>query len=863
METKKKVFMETCSVKDILPTREVDNSKVWSKRSNTSVKTSPRVGPRSGTVRATSKSCNDHLRHGSESASLKNCEDTPHEKMARQKASKESKILRVLEDIIRTTPMEKKGDKSTRNLVDCYQFQYEANSIHFDLQAESTLDKEDVKINEEEPTRDIDAGEFVKDRPKVSEMVRENPQSIEELPQRPSALLPKDFPPFPNLNEDVVDVEGSANLEISQPNAHSSSVTVANAGCMVDLSSSSDSIANIELAKCCQTSLNSISSSSTSHQEQKNEKYGKCDNWIACSSDCNPDRQKSKSPSDIREERSKVNSHAVSLSILKEFLCGQGVHVDLVDRAERCLKEKQKTLKCLKKKRVNSIDVPPSAENLQNQCYCEDKLKENIENHEKDSVECKEDTDNTSNCFSLQPPPERKDAVTFTIDCCSDASSQTDLQWKFTKSLQTIFERDVLTPVQQKTTETQTEIALPKEINNLTNKNRDASVITESLLISDSFTETVQVSYASKSVETDHVDRIQNCSTKTMQEYVPENCDNSTEMSIYICNEECTGKNINNDDQDSTKSNLHASKKLSNQMYECYDGSLTTSKRNDEVCELCFVKSNAAASFSSPDVSSVCSESCVHNETVTHEESHEFSAKVISNEMLAALQVAVIRACNVYRAFDLYKQNLKRKLKKLERQKKRQRTARKNTEMRKRTLKSVSKRNSVSGITTKHWELFDENGVAELLKVPRCTEVTTASSKESLVFHNESEHEISESVSMPSTSTPCSGNIFEAIEPKISKKFFSNVTLKDVKSVMEFLVRETENVKLEHTRCVKKISDPACPRFGNRKMKSGRMQEQGEFSIFSRENLLPLVYGVMCCIVFWCLQFTITCDIIL
>ncbi|XP_076664625.1 uncharacterized protein LOC143366976 isoform X2 [Andrena cerasifolii] len=868
VETKKKVFMETYSVKDILPTREVDNSKVWSKRSNASVNTSPRAGPRSGTVKATSKSRRDHFQHDSESASSKNCEKTSYEKMARQKTSKESKILRVLEDIIKTTPMEKKGEKSTRNPVGCYQFQNDANSVHFELQAEPTLDKEDVKINEEEPTRDIDPSEFVKDRPKASEMVRENPQSIEEFAQRPSALLPNDVPPFPitNLNEDVVDVEGSANLEISQPNAHSSSVILANAGCMVDLSSSSDSIANIELTKHCQTSLNSISSSSTSHQEQKNEKCGKCAHWLACSGDCNPDQQQSKNPSDVREERSKVNSHAMSLSSLKEFLCDQGVRVDLVDRAERCLKEKQKTLKYLKKKRVNSIDAPPSAQNLQNESYREDKLKGNIGNHKKDSAECKEnreDTDNTSNCPALQPPLERKDAATCTISCSSDASSQTELQWKFTKSLQTNFERDILTPVQQKTTETQTEMTLPEEINNLTNRNRDASVITETLLISDSFTETVQVSYASKSVGTDHVDPIQNGSTKNVQEYVRENYDNSPEMSIYICNEECTERKLSKDDQNSTNSYHHASNKLSNQMYECNDGSLTTIKRNDEVCELCFVKSNAAASFSSPDVSSVCSENCVRNETVTHEESHELSTKVVSNEMLAAFQVAVIRACNVYRAFDLYKRSLRRKLKKLEKQKKRQRTARKNIEMRKRTLKYLSKQSSVSGITTKHWEHFDGNGVAEVLKVLRCTEVGTASSKEPLVVHNESKDEISKSVSMPSISTPCSGNIFEAIEPKISKKSFSNVTLKDVKSVMEFLVRQTENVKLEHTRCVKKISNPTCPRFGSRDMKGGRVQRQGEFSMFSRENLLPLVYGIMCCIVFWCLQVTITCDIIL
>lgn len=153
-------------------------------------------------------------------------------------------------------------------------------------------------------------------------------------------------------------------------------------------------------------------------------------------------------------------------------------------------------------------------------------------------------------------------------------------------------------------------------------------------------------------------------------------------------------------------------------------------------------------------------------------------------------------------------------------------------------MTNVFKSNSVTSIT-KRLENSGEN-IVEISETLKRFKIAMTSSKET--------------ISSSSTSVSLSQDI-EKIETTISKKSSTKIVIKE--SSKESLTQKTEGESFEHMQCVHKVSSSACSRSLSEGIDSESMQKQDRYTVFSRENLLPLVYGVVCSVVFWCLQFTI------
>ncbi|XP_076623200.1 uncharacterized protein LOC143342820 [Colletes latitarsis] len=540
--------------------------------------------------------------------------------------------------------------------------------------------------------------------------------------------------------------------------------------------------------------------------------------------------EKSKNPLAMKVEKPITNPHTTSLTMLKEFLYNQGVDIDLVNKAEQCLIDKQRIRRRLKQISTSSVDVSSSIRGNKDSNtprYKEGKLGRAVESNEDDSV-------------NRGGRLKRHNIATCTEKNSKDAFSHTGFQWCTTKSLQTIPEENAFASTKRQNIGTQTEIAsvkhvasecrekMPKKAENLTKNTRNVSTMTNSFPISDNFTETIRVSYVSKSVATERVD------FPASPEKCPrQNCNHSSE------------KTIRKDDRGSLKKCRHELGRLLNQT------------QRDEQCSM-NCGQNASLSSSSLDLSFEYLENR-HQHEMAEKESNKL-AEVISSETMAALRIAEIQARNVYRAIDMYKRHLKDKSKEFENQT--EQTTNKDFESCKEILECLYKSNDFDIVVTRSYDRLDSDDDREASEVLGTPEVASASSKESIDRRSKSERVISKFVSTSSVNVPLDESIFGEIDSEIPRKSSSSVVLKDARSLVEFLVHETEDATVEQIRCVQKISNSKNLRFREKISKTSSGKLRNRCLLFSRENVLPLVYGVVCSIVFWCLQFTITCDIV-
>ncbi|KZC05407.1 hypothetical protein WN55_05437 [Dufourea novaeangliae] len=803
-ESKKKIPTETCVMKDMVPTLETNWLKTSGKRSSTSLKTSPRPKLRPGVLRVIPKLHNPAFCR-SESPCSKNGEKTPSwEKIGRQRTSKVSRVLQVLEKIIKPNPTDRKCSKSINRLGDCYEHHADTNPPSSGQGARSTSIDEEIKIMQEEPTKDVGTSQTIKDRPKFPEMLHENPPLTEKITQYTltPTILSTDFPSSSVTDADDVIVNSRlvSNFENDRPKDDSNLISVTNV--MADVDSSSVCVTKIESSKCCQTSMSSVLSLSTPNQEPINHEFRKSNNSEECSADFVEKKSQDsaisrkgrrKSSSSVKEERSTVSSHTTLLTMLKEFLYDQGVDAHLVNMAEQSIKNRRKFRSTLKKKSVSLADVVMSSAHnrkhseilLQNFSSPGNTLNNVIERREEVSVDLTDTLRKSSETCKMglkSPLSEVKNIGTCTEKNSNDASMQTDFQRKQNKGLQSIFEDDTSSAVQQQATKTQTDMVsvehaasqyceqIMKEIRKLTCNS--ASLMTDSLLMRDNGTETAQASYVSKSVATD----LLNLNIQLTN--FPDLSINSVETR----NGTCPQKILHQYEENSAQNKHHTFGQLLKQMQESSDEISGNGEQNGGEYELNFAESDASMSSSSLKPSKL-NKSSDSNETVDAGGT-KFPTKVISSETMAALQIAAIRARNVYKAIDIYKRHLKSKLKRQESRRKLQKAKNKKPGVCKELLESLLKSVDVS-ITDS--DLSCEGNIVEILPRPEL-----ASSSE------DSEYEVSKSDTTPVASIRQEGgHTFKKIDLEIRKKSSNSVVLKDVKSLMECLVQKMEDGKVE------------------------------------------------------------------
>ncbi|XP_076766923.1 uncharacterized protein LOC143433471 [Xylocopa sonorina] len=750
----------------------VDSSKMAGKRSNTSLKVSPKTKSKPRSTRLPSKDCNEDA-----------CSDRTF--------PQNLDVLRALKQTNIIPPQMDDEEKSENQLY------------------EPSLVKEKMKISEEEPTRDVDSNQCTRNQSSINEKMMDH-QMMDKLEEKP--LIPvtsKDFIPF--LATDVKETAENTGLKRTD---------------------------NFEALKSFPATFNSISTSTTFYQEPKSDKSEENDISRPCMLDRNENQQeecgeKSKicnDPSVIKKGKSVVNSHAVSLSMLKEFLYEQGIDVDLVNKAEKYLKDKQRTRRYLKKKSISFADVPSSVEHSKNwetavrsERREEKGLQDEMRRSENDFAIDKND----SNQSSPQSLPKTKDTATSTVKDSINASSQTDVHCKASKCLQTISENNALTETEMQVIQRQTKIERKNGY---------------------SMTESHSISCGSAESDPSKNDKLRNANNFHLKPAETTKSTNSVSTECEI-----------NNDKNLSKECYLVLEQLSNNMRQECDESLMNYKSTDSADQLRSIESNSSLSSDSLD-SSVGSSERNLGEIVTKDEGQS-PIRVVSSEMVAALQVAVIRARNIYRAIDIYKRKLDNDAKRLRKRSKRGSKISQVSEACKEELTHVSRSNSVVKIVLQR-KKSDRSDVIKMCRVLKQAEVASALSETSFDFDSESEEDVFKSVD---TSLKCVSSdegdlgIAELAFPKRSS---SSVVLRDAKSVVEFLINETDHIRFESIGEIQKWSNSnTCVRFhGNWEVEAVRTKKR--FSLFSRENLLPLIYGIMCSIVFWCLQFTITCDVV-
>ncbi|CAK9805886.1 hypothetical protein ANTPLA_LOCUS4702 [Anthophora plagiata] len=822
------------------------HQKIADKKSNTSLRIAPKTKlPRS-------RVC------------PKNCKDTSLCDVIDREVSKESKILRALEKIIKGAP-ENEDERNDENPINSYGFHDETSSVSFE---QPCLIEKEIKINEEEPTRDVDSKQFTRRLNSINEMNEKFPEKSLE------PVVSKDFVPFSIGNNRTDD-----NCENFQGETRTNFSSVTSASCTVNFTSSSDYTSKQASFKHRQASYNSISSSIVLHEEkQRSEKSKKNDVSQTCSFDSNEkqqncDTENSRNLSTDKKEKAKVNFHAVSLNILKEFLCEQGIDVDLVNKAEKYLKDKRKTQKYLKKNSISLADVLSNVENNQrleantkNECCLKNKTEKNTEKCKKNSTNPKKD----SNEVSLQATLEMKNIAMCTVRNSNDAYSQTGICYEESKCLQTILEDDS-SMTNSQTMETQTEMAEAKCVaiecrkNDLKNGRRNASSMTISLPVCNHSTETVRIPCVSISVATDYrsgcnKENLSDNFTKNSNDFQYNFNNSSSKDNLYKSSNNISlksqtntiEKSIDKVNQDSIVKFSHVLSRFLNQMHvECNKSSLNCEK-DDETNKLRHEESNFSTSSSQSSKQSAESESKVTNDS---------PVKRIPSAISAAFQVAAIKGRNLRRAVEIYERKMRSKFWKSKKEtKQRKKKTSKILKTGNLGLKSVYKSNSSVKIIMRK-KNSDKHGIFEQLKVLRQAEIRSAFSETSFDLCNNSTKETSDSAETSSTTVISSDTNFRRIEVKIPARSYSSVVLESTEPLIEFSVNETEDVKFEGTESVKKISS------NNTRLRfyentNAQAENVKKFTLFSRENLLCLLYGIVCSIVFCCLQFTITCDVL-
>lgn len=854
--------------------------KTTGKRSNTSLKASPRAKPKPKTLRHPSKSFNESERSA---WGIKNYTNASVCDIINERITRESEILRALEEIIKATP-EKNEGKNVEKPTYCYKNQVQEETNEVSKQpSEPIAVKEEMKINEEEPTRDIDSEQYKKSQlneVQLKEKFQEDDQIAKNFSENPPQnlsipIMPKNVIPLLNtsVEENTKNVATNEHFEHFQSKAQLSVALGTTTSCVVDINSSSVDSVKLEATKSCQTSSNAISSPDVSELKQKNEKSKEndtCQENNTLFLDNKRKQQKCDSteskilnnPSIMKKEKTRINSHAVSLSMLKEFLCDQGIDVDLVNKAERYLKDKQKTCKGLKKKSISFADVPSYIEHnrhfekktiLKEEHSWEEKLNKNIEEDiEKDlrkNIGKSETFINDEKDLNEVPLPKTKDIATCTIINNNDAYSQTVIHCKISKCLQSTPEEDALTSVELQATGTQTEV-----------EGRNVRSMTESL--NRSSPKALEKSYVCKSVTIEHVTKLKkkDLGSKTHKD----SKDSKSQNDLHKDSKNVFTKSIDIKSTDIEKTNKierHSSKECSrmfenllNQMREEYDESLPNYKKDDAVDELRFNESKI----------SLTSNSSSMKIKEKNKEEGQSPVRIVSSGIVAALQVAAMRARNVYKALDIYKRRLNNNLKKRNKESRRKEKISKVCKTCEEESRSVSRSSSVVKIILQKRD-DSRNAIIEIFKDLRQAEVTSALSEICLDRHSdvnsESEEDSFESVVNLPTNTSFSEVSFRTVDLGIPKRSSSSVVLRNVGSLMKCLISKTDDVTFGRIECVTKISNTCEPEFcGDTRMEVVKVERR--VSVFSTENLLILVYGMLCSVVFWCLNFTISCEVL-
>ncbi|XP_043583405.1 uncharacterized protein LOC122568106 [Bombus pyrosoma] len=876
-EFKKKPSTEVYPHKDIVPKLTIDILKTTGKRSSTSLKASPRAKPKPKTLRHPSKNFNESEKSA---WGIKNYTNASVCDIINERITRESEILRALEEIIKATP-EKNEGKNVEKPTYCYnnQVQEETNEV-FKQPSEPITVKEEMKINEEEPTRDIDSEQYQKSQlneVQLKEKFQEDHQIAKNFSENlPENLLipivPKNV--IPVLNTSVEEnVATNEHFEHFQSKAQLSVALGTTTSCVMDINSSSVDRVKVEATKSCQTSSNAISSPDVSELKQKNEKSKENDTCQENNNSFLDNRRKQQkcdsteskilnNPSIMKKERTRINSHAVSLSMLKEFLYDQGIDVDLVNKAERYLKDRQKTCKGLKKKSISFADVPSYIEHsrhfekktiLKEEHSWEEKLDKNFEEDiQKDlrkNIGKSETFINDEKDLNEVSLPKTKDIATCTIINNNDAYSQTVNHCKISKCLQSTAEKDALTSVELQATGTQTEV-----------KGRNACSMTESL--NRSSPKALGKSYVYKSVTVEHVTKLKKKDLGSKMH--KDSKDSKSQNDLHKDPKNVFTKSIDVKSTDIEKTNKiekHSSKECSrvfenllNQMREEYDESLPNYKKDDAVDELRFNESKISLTSNSSSMTI----------KEKNKEEGQSPVRIVSSGIVAALQVAVIRARNVYKALDIYKRRLNNNLKKRNKESRRKEKISKVCKTCEEESKSVSRSCSAVKIILQKRD-DSRNAVIEIFKDLRQAEVTSALSELCLDRHSdvnsESEEDSFESVVNLPTNTSFSEVSFRTVDLGIPKKSSSSVVLRNVASLMEFLISKVDDVTFGRIECVTKISNTCEPEScGDMRMEVVKVERR--VSVFSTENLLILVYGMLCSVVFWCLNFTISCEVL-
>ncbi|XP_076640650.1 uncharacterized protein LOC143352208 [Halictus rubicundus] len=785
-ESKKKISTDPYLTKCRIPNLTTDCSKQSSRKHITNPESISKLKPKSRALKVCFKEQN-----------VSSC--------------RSEKVLKLLEEIIKSPPADKKDKRNTNKSV-IGDRQNETDPIDPERSMDPIPIEEEIEIPQDEPTRDIDPNEVRESRSKHAEVFEKTQQLIEELPECPLTVIsPTDFSPSSIIKDQPMDSKSSVHLE----NLHSrnnSNFTCTE--CTTELKPSSISTAE-------------FSTNSSSQKRQKDELSTSNDSLTV-----KAERHKDSSSVNVCS-----NSHTMSLTVLKEFLRDQGVDVGLLNRAEQCVKDKRKCRGCAKTKSASLADVMMSnkqrdkcsKDSADSSCCRGDMLRKIVQSSERNSADLEDAAKSLDhNCKGdlKLSAPEKKDTSTCTETNNNDTSVQTSLREMRTKSVQIIIEEDTPLAMKQETEtmETQTEMISTKHTATDCKSNSiDASSMTESNSVKDSTTETV--SYASKLTE-----------RSDPKEEISDHCDKNATKFVEIWNEMVSKEMRVNDDQDLTEKHRHLG--ISNE----------DSSDKAPVCEEYGGGRELGFRESDSSTSSCCShipECCKHLNCWIDPEMNNFY-NFISSETIATLESAAIRARDMYRAMYIYQQHMESKLKEEEEKKKFEKI--KNCEQ----SKNLSTIDSFDVIVKDSYHSCKYN-----LEILSRAEIASLS--------DESEYEISESVSMPITTvsqneTDVSGE--DGLE--ICKKSSSHAVLGVVKSLMELLIQKMDDIKITEIDSVQTVSSRTCSKI-HIEFSKKETERKNEFSIspFSRQNLLMLIYGVVCSIVFWCLRFTITCDVVL
>ncbi|XP_076276573.1 uncharacterized protein LOC143207244 [Lasioglossum baleicum] len=929
-----------------VPNSAIDFSKQSSRKYIMNPESTPKLKPKSRVLKVCFKEEN-----GSSCRSESTCsERTLSERVNRQKTSKEAKVLKLLEEIIKSGPADKRDKKiANKSMID--HDQNETNSIDPERSTKPISIEEEMEIPQDEPTRDIDPNEVRQSRSKDAEVFDEVQQLIEKIPECPLTVIPPtDLSSSSIIKNQAMDSTSSVHLESSRsknnsnftcrtttdcatelkPNSsytvestsfasqkvkperqkNSSSVNVCSNSqtmsstmlreflrgqrvdvdclnkaeeCVKDrrkwrgcLKTKSVSLADVVTSNrqhgtcsedpkescCCRgDTLKGIVLSCERNSEDLEDAMksldGNCKDNLRLSekrgnstgtetnnenssvqtksvqiiieedAPLKQERQKNelnavRDSMTVKTERQKnsssingcSNSQTMSLTMLKEFLRGQGVDVDLLNKAEQCVRDRRKWRGCLKTKSVSLADVATS--NRQ-QSKCSEVPTEG---------DMLKDLEDASKLLA----PEKKDTSTVTETNNKDSSAQTRLRETQTKGIQIIIEEDGPLKEETETMETQTEMISIKhtgtdccrEMTEAADKSNltDASSMTESTKVKDSVTETARVSYVAKLTATEQ-------SKTDLKEEIS---DKNAAKFVEIWNE-----------MGSKKMCVEGKPRC---LRRCNSSDRALAReQNGTGCELGFRESDSSTSSCCSQFPGCCklSNCCA----MIDSELNSFD-RVISSETIATLQSAAIRARNMYRAIYMYQQHMESKMKEEEEEEKKF----EKTEICEQS-KDLSAVDSIDVIVKDSYHSCKYD-----IEILSRAEIASLS--------DESEYETSELVSMPVTIVSHNErDVSDEADLQVCRKSSSGAVLKVVESLMELLIQKMGDVKMTDIDCVRTVSGRTCSKVHIAFSKKKNGKNECSISPFSRQNLLMLVYGVVCSTVFWCLQFTITCDVVL